>query len=89
MSLYSLVDATKCITLNILRSGGLPNITVSVNFVVCSLVMTPMGYYLAISRHDGLGGLWLSMSVAWGLATVAYGVILSRLDLRSLKVIAD
>ena len=89
MSLYSLVDATKCITLNILRSGGLPNITVSVNFVVCSLVMTPMGYYLAISRHDGLGGLWLSMSLAWGLATVAYGVILSRLDLRSLKVIAD
>ena len=89
MSIYAFVDATKCITLNILRSGGLPNVTVWVNFIVCSIVMTPLGYYLAITRNDGLGGLWLSMSVAWGLATVAYGIILSRLDLRSLKVIAD
>lgn len=87
LALYTLVDATKCITLNILRSGGLPAITVKVNALVCLTVLVPMGYYLAINQGRGLGGLWLAMSLAWALATVCFGVVLANLDLRKLKVI--
>ena len=89
MALYAIVDATKCITLNILRSGGMPTITVAVNAVVCLLVMVPLGWYLAIHQSKGLGGLWFSMSVAWALATVGFGFVLHNLDLRKLRVIKD
>ena len=88
MGLYTVVDATKCITLNILRSGGKPQITVYVNAFVCVGVMVPLGWYLSLRCHRGLSGLWFSMSVAWGLATLAFGYIIATMDLRELKVVA-
>ena len=87
MAMYAIVDATKCITLNILRSGGMPSITVAVNAFVCVVVLLPLGWYLAIHQSKGLGGLWFSMSVAWALATVGFGFVLHNLDLRKLRVI--
>ncbi len=72
MLLYCIVDASKCITLNVLRSTGRPQITVIFNFVSCIVVLLPLGWYLAIYLDFKLYGLWGSMSAAWGLCTLFY-----------------
>jgi len=72
MLLYCVVDASKCITLNVLRSTGRPQITVIFNFLSCIVVLLPLGWYLAIYLDFKLYGLWGSMSAAWGLCTIIY-----------------
>jgi MATE family multidrug resistance protein len=80
MLLYITVDSTKCITLNILRSIGRPGITVVGNVISCVCVMLPLGYILSLRMKLGLVGLWLSMSIAWLLATIVYLYILIKTD---------
>eukprot|EP01035_Chromulina_nebulosa_P023397 gene23397-30322_t len=72
MFLYLVVDSSKCITLNVLRSTGRPFITVLGNIVACIFVMLPLGWLLAVRYGLGLVGLWTAMSIAWLLATVIY-----------------
>ena len=72
MLLYCVVDASKCITLNVLRSTGRPQITVLFNFVSCVVVLLPLGWFLAIYLDFKLYGLWGSMSAAWGICTFIY-----------------
>ena len=89
LGLYTVVDATKCITLNILRSGGLPSITLYVNSFVCVVVMVPLGWFLALRQGYGLAGLWFAMSFSWFLATCFFGYFLATLNLSRLKVIQE
>ena len=53
MFFYLVVDSTKCVTLNILRSTGRPQITVWGNSVSCLAVMLPMGWVLSMDMHYG------------------------------------
>ena len=50
---YLVVDSTKCITINILRSTGRPNITVLGNTISCLVIMLPLGRILSIRMHYG------------------------------------
>jgi len=87
MTLYVATDATKCITLNVLRSSGMPSVTFFVNVGVCLCILLPLGYYLSITRGYGLWGLWLSMSLAWAVATIIFGVVLYRTNWKDLLVV--
>jgi Na+-driven multidrug efflux pump len=80
MFVYTVVDSSKCIALNVLRSTGRPSITVIINTVVCLLVMLPTGYYWAVLCGYGLVGLWAGMSLAWLCATIFFCVIVVRTD---------
>lgn len=80
MFVYTVVDSSKCIALNVLRSTGRPTITVIVNTFVCVVVMLPVGYYWGVSCGFGLIGLWAGMSVAWLCATIIFCVIVIRTD---------
>ena len=53
MFLYLVVDSTKCVTLNILRSTGRPQITVWGNLVSCLAIMLPLGWVLAVKMSYG------------------------------------
>ena len=86
MFLYVFVDSTKCITLNILRSTGRPTITVMGNTLVCTFILLPIGYYLAIIQKYGLTGLWLAMSAAWAVATVVYFYFVYHSDWEKLRL---
>lgn len=83
MFLYLFVDATKCVTLTILRSTGRPTITVYGNAFACLVIMLPLGWELALRQGQGLVGLWLAMSVAWMVMTVVYLAIVMRTDWRT------
>jgi len=78
MFVYCVVDSTKCVCLNILRSTGRPSITVFGNILACLAVMLPLGFFLAVRCRLGIVGLWAAMSTAWLLATIVYFVILMR-----------
>jgi Na+-driven multidrug efflux pump len=81
MFVYAVVDATKCIALNVLRSTGRPSITVFVNTVACLCVMLPFGYYWGgVYCGYGLMGLWAGMSLAWLVATIIFTWIVMRTD---------
>ena len=80
MFVYITVDSMKCITLNVLRSTGRPHITMMGNIVCCVCIMLPLGWYLAITLHFGLFGVWGAMSVGWSVATLVYAVILYHTD---------
>lgn len=80
MAAYVVVDSMKCITLNILRSIGLPRVTVVVNSVACLAVLLPVGQTLGVRMHLGIPGLWAAMSIAWGVAAVACAVVIGRTD---------
>jgi Na+-driven multidrug efflux pump len=83
MLLYTTVDSTKCITLNVLRSTGRPGITVVGNVVACLCVMLPLGYYLVVQRAYGVRGLWFAMSMAWLIATIYYLFVVVTTDWQS------
>jgi MATE family multidrug resistance protein len=89
MFVYTVVDATKCVCLNILRSTGRPAITVYGNIIVCLFVMLPVGYMAALKLGGGIVGLWLAMSLAWLLATVVYLVVLMKTDWEKQSIIAS
>lgn len=72
MFLYTIVDATKCISLNILRSTGRPGVTAVGNIVSCVFVMLPLGYLFSIVKQYDLYGIWGAMSLGWAIATVLY-----------------
>jgi MATE family multidrug resistance protein len=80
MFIYITVDSMKCITLNILRSTGRPQVTMIGNIFCCVCIMLPLGWYLAITLHYGLFGVWGAMSVGWFSATVVYMVVLLMTD---------
>ena len=80
MFVYIIVDSTKCITLNVLRSIGLPTVTVVVNSVSCLVVMLPFGVLFGIKLGYGLIGLWGAMSAAWLVATLIFGTVIARTD---------
>jgi len=80
MALYIFVDATKCITVNCLRSIGRPKLTVIGNSIACIGVLLPVGYYCSVVRGGGIVALWASMSVAWMVATAMYCYILCTTD---------
>ena len=50
---YLVVDSTKCITINILRSTGRPKITVWGNTVSCLAIMLPLGRILSVKMQYG------------------------------------
>jgi MATE family multidrug resistance protein len=83
MALYAVVDSTKCVTLNVLRSTGRPQITVWGNSVSCVCIMLPLGYLLAIKFKYGLPGLWFALSTAWFLITVVYTYVVLTSDWRN------
>ena len=89
MFLYSIVDASKCVCLNILRSSGSPMVTVFFNFFACVVVLLPLGYYLGIVRHYGVFGLWIAMSVAWLLCTAVYLALILRTDWEAQNFVKD
>ena len=89
MFLYIFVDATKCITLNILRSTGRPTITVIGNMISCLFILLPCGYIFAITWGWGLIGLWLAMSLAWIFATFIYFYFVYYSDWEKLQVVND
>lgn len=80
MALYVIVDSSKCITLNCLRSVGRPFVTVLGNVTACVLIMLPLGYHLTVTRQGGIAALWFSMSMAWLCATVIYASVLITTD---------
>jgi MATE family multidrug resistance protein len=80
MAAYLVVDSMKCITLNILRSIGLPKITVVVNSVACLVILLPLGELLGVRLRLGIPGLWAAMSIAWGVAGLACAVVIGRTD---------
>lgn len=80
MFVYITVDSMKCISLNILRSTGRPQVTAVGNILCCLCIMLPLGWYLAIDRDFGLWGVWGSMSVGWFVATVVYLAVLYNSD---------
>lgn len=53
MFFYLVVDSTKCVTLNILRSTGRPQITVYGNLVSCLAIMLPLGWFLSMDMSYG------------------------------------
>lgn len=53
MFFYLVVDSTKCVTLNILRSTGRPQITVYGNLVSCLVIMLPLGWCLSVDMSYG------------------------------------
>ena len=83
MFLYLVVDSTKCVTLNILRSTGRPSITVWGNSISCLLIMLPLGWQLAITYDFGIVGIWFAMSVAWLIMTIVYLWIIICTDWRT------
>jgi Na+-driven multidrug efflux pump len=89
MFAYTVVDATKCIALNVLRSTGRPSITVFVNTVACLCVMLPFGYYWGVYCGYGLIGLWAGMSLAWFVATFICCGIVMRTDWGDPSLIVD
>jgi Na+-driven multidrug efflux pump len=76
MFVYITVDSMKCITLNILRSTGRPQVTMVGNIFCCACIMLPLGWYLAITCGYGLWGVWGAMSVGWLSATLVYMTVL-------------
>jgi MATE family multidrug resistance protein len=80
MFLYLFVDATKCVTLTILRSTGRPTVTVFGNAFACLMIMLPLGWELSQRQGQGLTGLWVAMSVAWLVMTLVYLTIVMRTD---------
>jgi hypothetical protein len=72
MFIYTIVDATKCISLNILRSTGRPGITAVGNIISCVCVMLPLGYVFSMVYSYDLYGIWGAMSFGWALATLLY-----------------
>jgi MATE family multidrug resistance protein len=81
MWLYGFFDATKCLTMAILRGCGRPTVTVFGNFFACLVVALPLSL-LFTSRYVnwGLTGLWLGMSLAWCVATICYTIVIIRTD---------
>lgn len=53
MFFYTLVDSTKCVTINILRSTGRPQITVWGNLLSCLAIMLPLGWILSVDLSYG------------------------------------
>jgi hypothetical protein len=80
MWLYGFWDATKAMTMMILRGTGRPQVTVVGNFIACAAVAYPLAFGLAATIDFPLWGLWSCMSLAWMVATIIYGVIIYRTD---------
>lgn len=80
MFVYITVDSMKCISLNILRSTGRPQVTAFGNILCCLCIMLPLGVYLSMDLDYGLWGVWGSMSVGWFAATVVYLTVLYFTD---------
>lgn len=64
MFIYLVVDSTKCVTLNILRSTGRPGVTVAGNAFACVVVLLPLGWFLGLHMDYGITGLWAAMRYA-------------------------
>ena len=80
MAVYVIVDSMKCITCNVLRSTGRPQITTLFNLIVCLFIMIPLGYVLGLVYYFELYGLWGAMCVGWMTAAVIYLYILMQTD---------
>lgn len=89
MLLYTIVDSTKCITLNVLRSTGRPSVTIAGNSIACICVLLPGGYWLSLHMKFGLVGLWVAMSAAWLLVTVFYYYLIQTADWSKMKIDAS
>jgi Na+-driven multidrug efflux pump len=89
MFVYTVVDATKCIALNVLRSTGRPSVTVIVNTVACICVMLPFGYYWGVYCKFGLMGLWGGMSLGGLVETIIFCCIVMRTDWGDPSLIVD
>jgi MATE family multidrug resistance protein len=81
MYFYGLFDATKCVSMGILRGAGRPTATVFGNALACLAVGAPLSYLLAFYWELGLFGLWAAMTTAWFAATMVYScIIFTRTD---------
>lgn len=80
MFVYVTIDSMKCVSLNVLRSTGRPQITMVGNILCCVCVMLPLGWYWAITLRGGLTGVWGAMTVGWACATLLYLTVLFLTD---------
>ncbi len=80
MFVYVTVDSMKCVSLNVLRSTGRPQVTMIGNILCCVCVMLPLGWYWAITLRGGLIGVWGAMTVGWACATLLYLTVLFLTD---------
>jgi MATE family multidrug resistance protein len=80
MWLYGTFDSTKAVGMAILRGCGRPTVTVWGNFLACIMVYLPLSVVLTQVLDWGLIGLWLGMSTAWLLVSIAYFIIIARTD---------
>jgi len=88
MTIYCIVDASKCVTLNVLRSTGQARITLMGNVLCCIVILLPLGSYLkGPPANLGLVGIWLAMCAAWGTATVIYFVKVLMTDWENLCLV--
>ena len=80
MFVYVTIDSMKCVSLNVLRSTGRPQVTMVGNILCCVCVMLPLGWYWAITLRGGLTGVWGAMTVGWACATLLYLTVLFFTD---------
>eukprot|EP00455_Lapot_gusevi_P008615 TRINITY_DN13775_c0_g1_i5.p1 TRINITY_DN13775_c0_g1~~TRINITY_DN13775_c0_g1_i5.p1 ORF type:complete len:608 (+),score=67.66 TRINITY_DN13775_c0_g1_i5:112-1935(+) len=80
MWLYAFWDATKCVSMGVLRGCGRPGLTVWGNTLACLVVGLPLSLVLTFRVGGQLYGIWGSMATAWTSATLVYLFLIWRTD---------
>jgi Na+-driven multidrug efflux pump len=73
MWLYGFWDATKAMTMMILRGTGRPQITVLGNFISCAVFAYPLAFTLAATIDFPLWALWYATPYYYSLLLLEIG----------------
>jgi len=77
---YSITDGAKGLGGSVIRGCGHPTINLIIYLVSTFAVGYPISYVLGFYYNFRLVGIWIGMTAAWLVASVAYSVVILRTD---------
>jgi len=80
LSVYGIVDVAKCVGGAIVRGCGHPSFNLGIYLLSTIFVGYPLSYVMGFVLEYRLIGIWMGMTMAWLVSSVAYAIIILRTD---------